>query len=729
MHLRFALLMTCLAFLVSTAQAQFQAALNNFDQVLTMACDGGTPIPDNTTIQVWWDSTANGINDDDVQPQEGAGFNQANFNQFLLNGEALLGVPGTFATEVNFVFPVNTPSPTEGTGHPVFYLKICLDAQGIFWTSDTFRVVSGYQEIYFGPGLEHALVCSTGVCGGCPSPTQVFNVNASTNLCDRVTITWDHDMDNIAGYRVYNTYNDTYHFIPGAANQSIDITDIPGGTDIEFRVRAFRICDLDTSYSTAVLDTGRRRVTPPTPQNMSASDANCGSVTVQWTVNTILGLDSFFVFRADLPNDTIGRLSRGNAGQVRTFVDNNPPANAVQYCVRGWSATCGLGTATCDNGQAGAAPACTITNVSATTDRCDSVCVTWTATCADADSFHIFRSNLQVGAVSAAGGPNYTFCHAPQAGQDGLYQIRAKNTCGNGTLQPEPGVTGTRLAAPGNVTGVSASDTLCSEVCVTWNDLPAAEEYEVRRDNTTLATVPGDQNSYCDDTAVPGVTYTYRVVGLNDCGTGSVGNGNTGTRRAAGTGTATFAMTQAGPPNWSYDMTVTSGCLNKVVIRDYCEGTTATAPTGWTVTVHGLDSIVYSSTTTYAATEVVTGFQLHHETCDGDGRWNSGQSGGLIRGPLPVGENALLPTEYSVNVYPNPFNPMTNFKIAVPQASETRIVVFNITGQVVRDMNMGRLQAGYHTVQFGGSDLPSGMYFARVQAGGFHSTHKLMLLK
>ena len=256
------------------------------------------------------------------------------------------------------------------------------------------------------------------------------------------------------------------------------------------------------------------------------------------------------------------------------------------------------------------------------------------------------------------------------------------------------------------------------------------DSFQIRQETTRIGVVitTGNDTTFCFDGAVAGETHTYTVVAYNECGAGAVAAGNPGTRRAPGTGTASFALVTAGPPDWTYSMTVNSGCLNTVVSRDFCENTTATAPTGWTVNVTD-DSIIFTSTEAYGAMETVSGFQLHHPTCDGDGRWSSGQSDGTIRGPLPVGNNALLPTEYSVNVYPNPFNPLTNFKIAVPQAAETRIVVFNVMGQVVRDMNLGRLQAGYHTVQFGGAELPSGMYFARIQAGNFHSTHKLMLLK
>jgi len=709
----------------TVANAQFNAFLINESQPLLLNCVDGAPVPDGATVQIFWDSLGNGPTPDDRQPLEGPGFLHVNFNQFLLNGLEILDVPGGFGTDPAFTMSTGIPEPGI-TGHPLYWLRLCLDAQGIYWESDTFRIVIGVNEVFFGNGPgEVPFTCITGTCGGCLSPSSVTTPVASQAHCDSIVVTWNHDMDNIAGYRILIDGELPYIFIPNpATTRYVDVAS-SGGVNHLYRIRAYRICDADTAFSTAVEVTGRKNVAPPTPTFVTASEDSCGRVVIDWGIATTLGLDSIRIYRNGA---FLVSLPRGNAGN-RVYRDLTPLPGRANYCVYGYSITCSLGVARCDSGQAGAAPVCTITNVAASEDRCDSVIVTWTADCQNVTRFRIIRNLTQIDSVANTGGPNFRYAHAPSAGLTGAYQIQAVNACGAGQPMPQPtGDVGRRLTTPTQVAGIVASDTLCSEVCVTWTDLADADEYEVRRDGTALATVAEDVNSYCDDTAVAGVTYTYTVVASNECGVGAVAAGNQGTRRAAGAGTATFALVSAGPPNWTYSMTVTSGCLNTVIIRDFCEGTTATAPTGWTVSVTD-DSIIYTSTTAYGANETVGGFGLSHPTCDGDGRWSSGSSGGTIRGPLPVGDNALLPTEYSVNVYPNPFNPLTNFKIAVPSASETRIVVFNINGQVVRDMNMGRLQAGYHTVQFGGSELPSGMYFARILAGNYSSTHKLMLLK
>ena len=728
MRLRLALLMICLMLAASAAQAQFNAILYNFSQPITDNCAGGTPIEDGAAfVQIFWDSLGNGPTPDDRLAPEGGGPYEMNLNQFAINGVEFLDVPGGFYSEPAFGAPFFTPNPEQNTGHPLFWIRICYDAADITWVSDTFRVQNGFQQIGFGTDPDEvAMTCLAGGCGECPIPDPVTNLSATTDECDSIVVTWTYGEDDHDGFRVLVDDVPPYIYItnPDARRYSDVVSS--GGVDHSFRVRAYNVCDVDTAFSSPLTTIGRKRVEPPLPQNMTASDDQCSQVEVNWTVNTVLGLDSFVIFRNGVALDT---LPRGSAGEERQFFDNAPLAGVANYCVNGWSNICGLGDGTCDNGQASGLPTCTITNVVASDDDCDEVCVTWTANCADADSFVIFRTATRVGAILNAGGPNFSFCYPAPAGLQGGFQIRAKNECGMGDLQPATPEQGLRLSPPGQVANIVASDTLCDKVRVTWNDLAGALQYKVLRNNDTLATVAENVNSYDDLTAVAGTTSTYRVIATNACGLGAVAAGNQGTRRAPGTGTATFTLVTAGPPNWTYTMDVNTGCLNTVVIRDFCAGTTATAPTGWTVVVDN-DSIIFSTTTSVGAQDApVTGFVLSHPTCDGDGRWSVGQSGGSIRGPLPVGENAELPTEYGVNVFPNPFNPMTNFKIAIPQSSLTTIRVFNVTGQLVKEMDLGTLQAGYHTVQFGASDMASGMYFARIEAGSFHSTHKLMLMK
>ncbi len=93
-------------------------------------------------------------------------------------------------------------------------------------------------------------------------------------------------------------------------------------------------------------------------------------------------------------------------------------------------------------------------------------------------------------------------------------------------------------------------------------------------------------------------------------------------------------------------------------------------------------------------------------------------------------DQTALPTVYSLSQnYPNPFNPTTTIKFGLPKAGNVSLVVYDILGRKVAELVHGNLTAGYHTVNFNASNLASGVYLYRIEAGDFVSVKKLMLLK
>ena len=90
----------------------------------------------------------------------------------------------------------------------------------------------------------------------------------------------------------------------------------------------------------------------------------------------------------------------------------------------------------------------------------------------------------------------------------------------------------------------------------------------------------------------------------------------------------------------------------------------------------------------------------------------------------------ILPTVYSLNQnYPNPFNPNTIISYALPAASNVKISVYNAIGETVQILENGFKEAGNYTVSFNASNIPTGIYFYRIEAGTFSQVRKMMLLK
>ena len=79
--------------------------------------------------------------------------------------------------------------------------------------------------------------------------------------------------------------------------------------------------------------------------------------------------------------------------------------------------------------------------------------------------------------------------------------------------------------------------------------------------------------------------------------------------------------------------------------------------------------------------------------------------------------------------YPNPFNPVTNIGFQIAESRVVRLQVFDVLGREVRTLLHERKEPGVHTTAFDGSDLPSGVYFYRLEAGEYVATKRLVLVK
>jgi hypothetical protein len=94
------------------------------------------------------------------------------------------------------------------------------------------------------------------------------------------------------------------------------------------------------------------------------------------------------------------------------------------------------------------------------------------------------------------------------------------------------------------------------------------------------------------------------------------------------------------------------------------------------------------------------------------------------------GQAPALPKAFALHApYPNPFNPLTTLSFQLSEAGYTMLTVYNLAGQQVETLVDGWRCAGYHEVSFDGSQLSSGVYLYRIEAGDFTAANKMVLLK
>jgi hypothetical protein len=124
---------------------------------------------------------------------------------------------------------------------------------------------------------------------------------------------------------------------------------------------------------------------------------------------------------------------------------------------------------------------------------------------------------------------------------------------------------------------------------------------------------------------------------------------------------------------------------------------------------------------------------------------NQNGKGFALFGVLPNGRVVNFPaTKTSVNQhdyskmpvqfgleqnYPNPFNPTTTISFSLPSAEFVKLSVYNTLGQQIALLLNKQLNAGQYNVMFDASNLVSGTYYYRIEAGNFTSIKRLVLLR
>ena len=364
---------------------------------------------------------------------------------------------------------------------------------------------------------------------------------------------------------------------------------------------------------------------------------------------------------------------------------------------------------------------------------------------ADASKFSIAPST---GVLTFASAPNF---EAPaDADTDGDYVVVVRATSGTGARvkTAEQTITVTVTNAGGEAPGVPAAPVVSSasvtSLNVSWtaptNAGPPITDYDYRHRVTlsqgswtevTTTTITGlgtTIEGLAEDTE-----YDVQVRATNDEGTSGWSDSGTGMR-----GTEAGAIANA-PEN----LQATAGDAQATLTWSAPNNEVGADITGYAYRYKesGGDFTAYTdipesgpgeaNARSYTVTELTNGLEYVFQV-----RALNEHGGGLpaeVVVMLPTvtnTENEELPAEVTLSPnYPNPFNPETTIRYALPQAGEVRLVVYDLLGHEVAILVEGSKPAGDHTVRFGAGNLPSGLYVYRLQAQDKTIVRTMILVK
>jgi len=245
---------------------------------------------------------------------------------------------------------------------------------------------------------------------------------------------------------------------------------------------------------------------------------------------------------------------------------------------------------------------------------------------------------------------------------------------------------------------------------------------------------------------ISGDPYAFRWVdgvGMEQIGTfysfarGISGDGNTVTGSETGSAGLhrAFKWTQSGgfefniAGNFSQGNAVSGD--GSIIVGDNGNGAFRLSTTG------GLEALnqVYASLLTpgsdlYTAWDIssdgqyIVGYGLNTETNQDEGYILA------INGISSVNDQQSFPNDFVLNQnYPNPFNPSTIISFSIPNEEFVSLRVFNSLGEEIAELLNETKPMGNYSVTFDASELTSGVYFYRLQAGEFSTTKKLLLQK
>ena len=607
-----------------------------------------------------------------------------------------------------------------------------------------------------------------------PAKPDSLSARALNHL--RIDLKWKDLSDNESGFQIERKIGVAGKFVQ-IASVGADITDffdsnLSGNKEYIYRVRAFNAGGL-SNYSNEVISIPL----PVPPGSLTGGSLSNRRLYIVWT-DSSNNESGFRIERRLFETEFVEIGSVGT--NVRTYADSNLTANTVYYYrVRAFNFG-GL------SAYSNEAPVATLPNAPArpralNVERLPNLrlVLTWTDSSNNEIGFAIERKVVADTAFAEVGIVNAnvtTFIDTGLvAGTRYFYRVRGFNTGGYSPYSIEDdNVTLSAPPAPPN--GLSANNGGSTKINLLWQDLSNNESgFKIERKlvsdtvYTEIVGVGANVVSYADNQVTKDVAYMYRVRAFNDGGTSNYTNEATaipsseinfavgklalassidivGTANRAVDGNLTTfwrsdTVTATKPQVWlRVELSPeTQIVIDRVIIRWYQNFFAAAFDIQ--VSDNGLHwTTVYTTEAGKAGTQeigfVPTPARFVRLYMKRNNKANYRVTefevyNGLAKASRPAdASDAMIPETVTLRPnYPNPFNPATTISYALPEGMVVTLKVLNVAGQEVATLVNRRQERGIYHVTFNARKLPSGVYFAVLQAGEVRQVRQMLLTK
>jgi len=308
------------------------------------------------------------------------------------------------------------------------------------------------------------------------------------------------------------------------------------------------------------------------------------------------------------------------------------------------------------------------------------------------------------------------------------YRVRASNSNGTSANSNSITVITGQLAAP---VALDATNITTTDFNATWSSSPSATTYildvSTASDFSTFVTNynakdVGNVTSYKVTSVNSSTVYYYRVRASNSGGISA--NSNTisvTTLLAAPVATAATNVTNTSfTANWNISNGATNYWIDVSTDADFTN----------VLTSYNNKSV--GNVTTFNIISLTTNTTYYFRVCASNNNGTSPYSNTITVGVGITGVDDLstIPNRFDLfQNYPNPFNPSTTIKYQIPENTFVSIKVYNVLGCVISTLVNDMKSAGTYEVRFDASQLTSGIYIYKIQAGEFLQTKKMILIK